>query len=256
MVKAHNLLLRGLNSIYLQAPYVSIPADIKDFFIFCRAWIHTVTVHHSYEDRIFFPDIIKLTGREDIVSGEQELHRVLHEGLERFEDWIRGVEADMQKWDWAGENGLKAVLDSFANTFVRHLREEVDMLRSLKDYDSQQLLDAWNHTEDEVIKTVTKDALVRSSFLISLRRMLTFSYGQYDKIPAGLGCVDKREWVPPLPWFMPYLVNWWYSRRHRGAWRFCPSDFWGNPRPLIFDEEYAKKATAAPGGILGKWLRL
>lgn len=256
MVKAHNLFLRGLNSIYLQAPYVSIPTDIKDFFIFCRAWIHTVNVHHSQEDSILFPGIIELTGREDIVSPEQESHRVLHEGLERFGDWIGHVEADRQKWSWHGESGLKAVLDSFVNAFVKHLREEIDMLCSLKDYDSQQLVELWDRAEDAVLKTVNKDTLVRPSFLDYLWRMLTRSYGQYDSIPADLGCVDNREWVPPLPWFVPYLVKWWYSRRHRGAWRFCPSDFWGNPRRLRFDEEYAKKAAQGPGGIFGRWLRM
>ncbi len=74
---------------------------------------------------------------------EQESHRVLHEGLERFEDWIGDVETDAQKWSWNGESGLEAVLDSFVNVFVKHLREEIDMLRSLKDYDSQQLLEVW-----------------------------------------------------------------------------------------------------------------
>lgn len=177
MVRAHNLLLRGLNSIYLQAPYVSIPTDIKDLLIFCRAWIHTVNVHHSYEDSILFPGLIKLTGCEDIVSAEQESHRVLHEGLERFGDWIRGVEADLQKWSWDGESGLGAVLDSFANAFVKHLGEEIDMLRSLKSYESQQLVDVWERMEDEVKKIVNKDTLVRSPSLDSLWRMLTGSYG-------------------------------------------------------------------------------
>jgi hypothetical protein len=64
--------------------------------------------------------------------------------------------------------GLKAVLDSFVNAFVKHLREEIDMLCSLKDYDSQQLLEAWERTEDAAKKTVNKDTLVRSSSLDSL----------------------------------------------------------------------------------------
>src|SRR5262249_4165301 len=157
------------------------------------------------------------------------------------------------KWSWDDESGLKALLDSFADPFMKHLREEVDMLRSLKDYDTQQLLDIWDRTEDEAMKSVNKDTLVRSSSLDSLWRMLTSIGGQYDMIPGSLGWLDNREWFPPFPWFMPYLVKWWYSRRYRGAWRFCPSDFWGNPRPLIFNEENAKKAAAAPRGFFGRW---
>jgi hypothetical protein len=121
-----------------------------------------VNAHHGHEDSTFFPGLIKLTGREDMVSAEQELHRILHEGLERFEDWIRGVEADLEKWSWDGESGLKAVLDSFTDAFMKHLRDEIDMLRSLKDYDSQKLLELWDRTEDEAKKSVNKNTLVRS----------------------------------------------------------------------------------------------
>jgi len=162
MTNAHNLLLRGLNSIYLQAPYVSIPADIKDLLIYCRAWIDTVYAHHAHEDAILFPDLIKLTGREDIVSTEQESHRILHVGMERFGGWIHGIEADLQKWSWDGESGLKAVLDSFANVFAKHLGEEVDMLRSLKDYDSQRLLEICERTENAAKQIDNKEVLVRS----------------------------------------------------------------------------------------------
>jgi len=132
-----------------------------------------INLHHSHEDSHLFPGLIKLTGRENIVSAEQELHRILHEGLERFEDLIRGVEADLQKWSWDGENGLKAVLDSFANAFMKHLREEIDMLCSLKEYDTKQLLEIWERTEDAAMKMIDKDTLVRFSSLDSLCKMLT-----------------------------------------------------------------------------------
>lgn len=39
---------------------------------------------------------------------------------------------------------------------------------------------------------------------------------------------------PPVPFFVPYLVHYFFERRHRGAWRFSPSDTYGRPRKLAF----------------------
>lgn len=59
-------------------------------------------------------------------------------------------------------------------------------------------------------------------------------------MPLALGCVDKtyeggiHKDFPPFPFFVPYIVHYWYSRKFAGAWRFCPSDFWGRPKELYF----------------------
>src|SRR2546430_5979829 len=54
---------------------MSIHTDVKDLFVFCRAWIRMINLHHSHEDSHLFPGLIKLTGRENIVLAEQELDR-------------------------------------------------------------------------------------------------------------------------------------------------------------------------------------
>jgi len=59
-------------------------------------------------------------------------------------------------------------------------------------------------------------------------------------MPFALGCTDKtyeggvHKDFPPWPFFVPYMVNYWFSWTFAGAWRFCPCDFWGRPRPLEF----------------------
>jgi hypothetical protein len=52
-----------------------------------------------------------------------------------------------------------------------------------------------------------------------------------------LGCQDKSFTVddekipfPELPFIAAYFVDWVLSSRHKGAWRFNPSDMYGNPR--------------------------
>ena len=64
-------------------------------------------------------------------------------------------------------------------------------------------------------------------------------------MPCVMGCVDRtyeggmHKDFPPWPFFIPYLVHYWLGRTHQGAWRFCPSDMWGQPRPLQFTAEGA-----------------
>lgn len=47
--------------------------------------------------------------------------------------------------------------------------------------------------------------------------------------------VDKMaENFPAVPFFLPWLNALWFSRTHKGAWRFNPCDQWGTPKPLEF----------------------
>jgi len=59
-------------------------------------------------------------------------------------------------------------------------------------------------------------------------------------MPCGLGCLDRtfedgfHKSFPPFPFFIPPLIKYWFSRKHKGAWRFLPSTLDGIPRPLEF----------------------
>jgi hypothetical protein len=57
-------------------------------------------------------------------------------------------------------------------------------------------------------------------------------------VPQVFGCVDKSypgsADFPPVPFILPWLNAYWFTRKHRGAWRFNPCDEWGRPRPLQF----------------------
>lgn len=56
MALAHNMILRGLNSIYQQAPWVE-QRDAQDFLEYCKLWVQVITVHHNGEESDFFPYI-------------------------------------------------------------------------------------------------------------------------------------------------------------------------------------------------------
>jgi hypothetical protein len=39
---------------------------------------------------------------------------------------------------------------------------------------------------------------------------------------------------PELPFFVPYLVHYWFGRKYRSVWRFNPNTLLGEKRPLLF----------------------
>lgn len=59
MANVHNMIIRGLNSIYLQAPHVK-PGDVPSFMQYCIQWYLLLEVHHKGEETDFFVKIEKV----------------------------------------------------------------------------------------------------------------------------------------------------------------------------------------------------
>jgi hypothetical protein len=164
MTLPHNLLLRGLNSIILQGPHVREAQDITDFLFFCRAWLMMVEEHHGAEDRYFFPELERLTGKPNVAESEKAAHEKLHEGLENLKAFIEKSGDDVGKYSWEGEGGLREAVDRFAGKFREHLVEEIEMLMSLKVYESEELDRIWKGME-VYIKANLEHAFV-STYLV------------------------------------------------------------------------------------------
>ena len=62
-----------------------------------------------------------------------------------------------------------------------------------------------------------------------MRRAGPFVLGSQDKSFLLDG---KHHPFPEVPSFVPYIVDWVLSYRHRGAWRFNCSDMYGNLKPF------------------------
>lgn len=73
MAIVHNVLIRGYNSIYQQAPHIE-PADYADFVGYCLAWHDMVQGHHDSEEAVLFPGIEEATGVKGIMDGEKAEH--------------------------------------------------------------------------------------------------------------------------------------------------------------------------------------
>jgi hemerythrin-like domain-containing protein len=76
MALGHNVIIRGLNSIYKQALHIG-PEDKADFIQYAKCWHEVLDGHHRMEETALFPEIEKKTGEKGIMDVNVEQHRKL-----------------------------------------------------------------------------------------------------------------------------------------------------------------------------------
>lgn len=218
MACAHNVIIRGLNAIVQQAPYVKAHnrKDVKDLFFYVSSWVKLVEHHHWTEESFIFPELEKFNGRPGSMDGPKLQHELFHGGLERL--LVYTQETNTQDYRWDGPGGMKEIVDSFSKNLMDHLYAEVDVFLAMDNVDSLGLREVWDQGE----------AIAKKAGNLGML---------YSIFPCVLGNADKTyeggNEFPPLPWLLPYIVKYWFAARN-GAWRFNPCDFWGRPRPLAF----------------------
>ncbi|KAH8689460.1 hypothetical protein BGW36DRAFT_433460 [Talaromyces proteolyticus] len=199
MALVHNIIIRGFNSMYLQAPKVK-DVDIPDFVRYCDAWYEFTIGHHDSEERVLFPEIEAASGVKGIMDEDVEEHVTFHHGLDDFKAYISPCLADSSKF--SGTEFVK-VLDCFASEFHRHMSNEPLKLLSLSKY-SFDMKDIGDRTTQYALKRYsTTDVLP------------VLWYNLDTKFENGLW-----ESFPPLPapvkWSMVNILGWWRSN----WWRF------------------------------------
>jgi hemerythrin-like domain-containing protein len=73
MCLLHNSIIRGFNSIYLQAPHVK-DADKADFVGYSLTWFRFVKSHHDDEEENLFTKVEELLGDKDIWTETHKEH--------------------------------------------------------------------------------------------------------------------------------------------------------------------------------------
>lgn len=73
MCLLHNSIIRGFNSIYLQAPHVQ-EADLADFVGYARTWFRFVKSHHDDEEANLFPKVEEVLDDKDIWAETHKEH--------------------------------------------------------------------------------------------------------------------------------------------------------------------------------------
>lgn len=217
MAHIHNAILRGYNSIYLQAPHIS-HEDKDDFIGYCTAWVRFVKSHHDDEEVELFPVVEGILGRDDLFAETRKEHESFLEGLKRFEVYLTTL-GEPYDFD-AGE--VLRIMDSFQEPFNYHFHHEIDTIAAFADLpevetkkaeDAAATFKAWGK------KTVTKAGLtdVVPFFLLNLDA--TYEGGMW------------AAWPPmpaPVRWGMVNVAG----AYHWAWWKFASCDAKGKPREL------------------------
>lgn len=133
MIIIHNMILRIMNTVYLQCIKVEeSPDDVADFVAYATEWGKMVEEHHHTEETEVFPEIEKMAGIPGLMAANIAQHEAFTGGLHAYLEYLgmvrRGDEA------YSGQK-LKGIIDSFMPGLRDHLSDEIDTLLKLGDYD-------------------------------------------------------------------------------------------------------------------------
>ncbi|KAK7744646.1 hypothetical protein SLS53_003533 [Cytospora paraplurivora] len=153
MTHVHNVIIRGLNSIIQQAPYVKTSTDptysqkdVEDFFFYVSCWVKMVEHHHWTEETSIFPEIEKFSGKPGFMDDPKHQHEAFHGGLERLLAYTQSTKP--QDYHWDGPGGMKEIVDPFSEPLMHHLYAEIDVFLAMKDLDSTGLRKTWEKGEE------------------------------------------------------------------------------------------------------------
>ncbi|KAK1971086.1 hemerythrin HHE cation binding domain-containing protein [Colletotrichum sublineola] len=215
MALIHNMAIRGLNSIYLQAPYVS-SSDSKAFLRYTLAWYSLLHVHHSGEEADFFPAVEELTGQKGLMDCNVSQHREFHDGLEAFKTYVDACVGGKEKFDGPQ---LVTLIDGFGEALTKHLAEEIPSILGLRDFGIDKMAPLEQKFAEEGAKSMKTLGLVKG---------LPFCFSNHDLAFEG----GHWENWPPAPPVIKLLCRHITYRLHTKSWKFAACDRMGNLKPL------------------------
>lgn len=216
MACVHNMLLRGLNSIYLQAAHIR-PENQLSFLKYSACFYELLHVHHSGEEEILFPAIEEMCGEKGIMQRNIEQHHSFHEAIQNYDAYIRACLDSSEAYD-----GVKLIklIDAFGYELATHLSDEISTILSLAKHG-----DKMAQFEKKFEEWSNKDTAQ-----LSVPGTLTWGFFNHDKqYENGLW----KAW-PPVPFPAVFLIRWIAYWVHSDWWRFASCDRYGNPKEELF----------------------
>lgn len=219
MALLHNAILRGYNSIYLQAPHVK-PDDYADFIGYCLTWFKFVKSHHDDEEANLFPKVVEVLGKEDkeVWAKTHEEHEAMLPGLAKFNTYLTSLAAPS---DFSSTT-LLSIMKEFEEPFDTHFHSEISVIAGLSAAgDFPQA--------GPVFKAWGKNSVSSAGYT----DVVPFLFLNFDRTyEDGMW----KDW-PPMPAVIRYMLvrvgGWW----HQGWWRFASCDVNGMPKELHAYEE-------------------
>lgn len=160
MACAHNAMLRGLNSLYLQAD-LSDHKDISDFLFFLKSWAMWVSHHHVLEEERMFPQFEEVMKQANFLKGNVEEHHIFQPVLEKLLEYGKTMPEEYQA------STVRSLIEEMAPSFREHLAHEITSLLSMAPYDGPSLLKVYKECEAEAGKQDKVNYLYSIYFLHS-----------------------------------------------------------------------------------------
>ncbi|KAH6647895.1 hypothetical protein BKA67DRAFT_400408 [Truncatella angustata] len=233
MTSQHNAALRGLNAVYLQAPYINAPQDITDLLFLVQCWGLWVQFYHDLRRTRIFPKFEEALQQPGCILSQlrKDMHFVPL--LKRLLQWVQVVHPQPELYD---HTVLQELIMDLGTIFRPHLAHLISILTGLprvcgqlgsleaeaKAAQLSQLYRAYQKEAD-----IAMDPNIVPPMTV---RMRDTTYGGGNNWP-GLSLVAV------------HTIDERLSRAHSGAWRFLPCDVWGKPKELLFRGQLFSKAT-------------
>ncbi|KAH7101330.1 hypothetical protein BKA62DRAFT_703446 [Auriculariales sp. MPI-PUGE-AT-0066] len=211
MTGIHNIITRGLNSIYNHAPLVvekGTTNDKADFITFSLSWYDFVHAHHTGEELWFFPEIDHATGETDVMQANVNQHEVFQKPLGEFNTYFVEVRKSPETLD---ASRVKELIDAFASALIAHLGDEIPTLLELgRRFPNIPIAKMDEVHGKKMVASVDKSLALPMFFTNSDR---AFEGGKWSNV------------FPPIPGIVRILTKWVFSWKYRGAWRFSAANF-------------------------------
>ncbi|KAH6625244.1 hypothetical protein C7974DRAFT_196764 [Boeremia exigua] len=222
MAHIHNAILRGYNSIFLQAPHVR-NEDKEAFIGYALTWFKFVKSHHDDEEAELFPKVAEVLHGQDNEIWEEthKEHESFLQGLGKYEIYLSHL-ASPAHFD--GKE-LCSIMLTFQVPFEHHFHSEITHISSFASLPSAPVLGSPESDQAVVVfkawgkKTVTKA-------------------GTTDVVPFFLMNLDatyeEGKWAnwPPMPapvrWGLVNVAGSW----NWAWWKFASCNSAGTPREL------------------------
>lgn len=161
MAVAHCMIIRGLNSVYLQAPHIQ-SRDQEAFVQYALRWCWEIEVHHDGEENGFFPAVEELTGEPGVMDANVKQHAVFHDGVAVLHTYLKEVLDGKEKYD-----GLRIIslIDSFGEALAQHLSDEIPTLQNLRRFGDEKMA-----TFEQRMNELDANNIVRNLRTVTLKR--------------------------------------------------------------------------------------
>ncbi|KAK8115960.1 hypothetical protein PG984_012462 [Apiospora sp. TS-2023a] len=225
----YNAMFRGINSIFLQAPFVTAAQDVSDFLFLAHCLGCWIAQHHKTLYSRVYPKYEAIFGQPGALAASspsqpEEEDLSFLPVLEALICYAAETQSQPQTYDSAVLLGL---LDNLAPGLHAHAFAQIVKAISMETLCGEPgtpgaerravgLLNAWRTLDAEAGAAPERPSVL--PMLVRLRDT-TFEGG--------------NDW-PRLPILAVHAIADRLSPAHAGSWRFLPCNVWGKPKELPF----------------------